>query len=85
MKRLRVPPLDQKAKDYPRGVVFRVGLFTGMCIISLTGTVLETIPDPIGEFWKNFEKMVKNFSKFSKRDTSTEFSKKMVHVLSIKF
>ena len=37
MKRLRVPPLDKKTKDYPRGVVFRVGLFTGMCIISVAG------------------------------------------------
>jgi hypothetical protein len=43
MKRLRVPPLDQKTKDYPRGVVFRVGLFTGMCIISLSALILTLI------------------------------------------
>ena len=41
MKRLRVPPLDQKSKDYPRGVVFRVGLYTGMCIISLIAVALS--------------------------------------------
>jgi len=41
MKRLRVPPLDQKSKDYPRGVVFRVGLFTGMCLISLIAVALS--------------------------------------------
>lgn len=41
MKRLRVPPLDKKTKDYPRGVVFRVGLFTGMCIISVAALILS--------------------------------------------
>ena len=43
MKRLRVPPLDQKTKDYPRGVVFRVGLFTGMCFVSIAAVVLSCI------------------------------------------
>ena len=43
MKRLRVPPLDQKTKDYPRGVVFRVGLFTGMCLVSMAAVILSLI------------------------------------------
>lgn len=34
MKRLRVPPLE-KSKDYPIWVVYRVGLFTGILILSL--------------------------------------------------
>ena len=47
MKRLRVPPLDKKTKDYPRGVVFRVGLFTGMCIISVAGKTINILTNSL--------------------------------------
>ena len=47
MKRLRVPPLDKKTKDYPRGVVFRVGLFTGMCIISVAGKTINILANSL--------------------------------------
>ena len=41
MKRLRVPPLD-KTKDYPIWVVYRVGFFTGVLLMTLTMLVYKS-------------------------------------------
>ena len=30
-----------RLEDYPRGVVFRVGLFTGMCFVSVAAVILS--------------------------------------------
>ena len=41
MKRLRVPPLD-KTKDYPIWVVYRVGFFTGVLLMTLTMLIYKS-------------------------------------------
>nr|CAB3267800.1 xenotropic and polytropic retrovirus receptor 1 homolog [Phallusia mammillata] len=46
MKRLRVPPLTE-TRTYPKGTVFRVGLFLGMFIVMVVVFILAAILLPI--------------------------------------